>query len=87
MTLCFAFVGPLPIIVIVYVPIKYFQLNLIFLPETAPETAPEMFYFLISAETTINAACYFGRKNIAAQLSSGIYIKRFSSRSTLTLVN
>lgn len=83
MTLCFAFVGPLPIIVIVYVPIKYFQLNLIVLPETAPE----MFYFLISAETTINAACYFGRKNIAAQLSSGIYIRRFSSRSTLTLVN
>lgn len=73
MTLCFTYVGPLPIIVIVYVPIKY--LNLIFLPDTAPE----MFYFLISTETTINAACYFGRKNIAAQLSSGIYIKRFSS--------
>lgn len=54
---------------------SWYHLYLIFLPDTAPE----MFYFLISTETTINAACYFGRKNIAAQLSSGIYIKRFSS--------
>lgn len=75
MTLCFAYVGPLPIIVIVYVPIKYFQLNLIFLPDTAPK----MFYFLISTETTINAACYSGRKNIAAQSSSKKYIEKGSS--------
>lgn len=73
-----------PIIVIVYVPIKY--LNLIFLPDTAPE----MFYFLISTETTINAAYLFWqKKHCHTVILWNIYKKvlQHINAESLTLIN